>query len=89
VKFAPAVAALAERARSGAPLTAEDARIVSRGQAYLRLTVTNYSPQSLALLRAAGFTILRQDRGDVEGRVAPAKLDALAQLPFVMWIAPR
>jgi hypothetical protein len=88
-KFAPAIAALAARARSGTPLTPEDTRIVVNGEANVRLTLTNYSADSLAQLRSAGLTITKQDSSDVTGHIAPAKLDSLTKFPFVMWIGPR
>ncbi len=88
-KFAPAVAALAEHARTVAALTPDDKRLIGNGEANLRLTLTNFAADSLGALRQTGFTITRQDAGDVEGHIAPAKLYSLAQLTFVASIKPQ
>jgi hypothetical protein len=88
-KFAPAVAALVEHVRSGAPLSADEGRFVKGGEAFVQLTLTNFSAESLDQLRKAGLTIMRQDRGDATGHIQPSKLEAVAELAFVMWIAPQ
>ena len=88
-KFDPAVSALVGRMRRGASAGADESRFVIGGEAYIRLTLTNYSPQSIAQLRDLGLTITRQERGDVSGHLPPALLERVAQLPFVMWIAPQ
>ena len=88
-KFDPAVAALAEHARTGAAFTEEDNRLTGNGEANLRLTLTSFAADSLEALRQAGFTVTRQSADDVEGHIAPAKLYGLAQLPFVASIQPQ
>jgi hypothetical protein len=88
-KLAPAVEAVVERVRSGGPPGADEGRFVKGGEAYVQLTLTNFSAESLDQLRKAGLTIMRRDRGDVTGHVAPTKLEAIAELAFVMWITPQ
>jgi len=43
----------------------------------------------LKLLKNAGLTITGQQRNEIAGHIRIEKLEALAQLPFVVWIAPR
>ncbi|MGD0497630.1 MAG: hypothetical protein ABSC23_04245 [Bryobacteraceae bacterium] len=88
-KFAPAIAALVERVRSGASPSVDEARFVTGGEAYVQLTLADFSAESLDQLRNAGLTITRQDGGVVTGHIPPAKLEALSQFPFVLWIAPQ
>jgi hypothetical protein len=74
-KLDPALVALQGRAHNG--------------EARVRMTLTNASADSLAQLRRAGFIVTRQERNQLTGRIAVAKLAAVAQLAFVVWIAPQ
>jgi Ca-activated chloride channel homolog len=88
-KFAPAIAAIAASVRTGAALTTAEQRIVVRGEVRVRLTLDAYAVTNLEQLRKAGFTVTRQEGVTVAGRIAPAKLEALAQFAFVTWIEPQ
>jgi hypothetical protein len=79
-KLAPSLAALVESVRkSGRP----------GGETAVHITLANAPPDSLAQLRKLGFTIVLRTRDEVIGRIAVEKLEALAQLPFVVRIAPQ
>jgi hypothetical protein len=88
-KLDPALAALAQRVRSGGKPTAEESRFAINGEAYVRLTLTNASADALEQLRKAGLTITSQQRNEIAGHIRIEKLEALARLPFLVWIAPR
>jgi hypothetical protein len=88
-KLDPSLVALVQRVHSGDGPVPEESRLVSAGQANVRMTVTNTSADSLAQLRKAGFTITRHERNELIGRIAVEKLEPVTQLPFVVWIAPQ
>jgi hypothetical protein len=88
-KLHPLLVALVRHVRSGARPTGEESRLMSGGQVRVHITVTNSSADSLAQLRKAGLTITRQQRNELTGHVAVEKLEAVAQLAFVVWIAPQ
>ena len=88
-KLDPSLVALVRRVRSGARPTAEESRFVSGGEAAVRMILANASPDSLAQLRKAGFTLTRQERNELTGRIAVDELEAVAQLAFVVWITPQ
>jgi Ca-activated chloride channel family protein len=85
----PAIAALIQRVKNGARSSVDEARFVFGGEAYVRLTVTDFSPGALYQLRKAGFTITRQEGNRISGHVPAAALEPIAKLPFITWIAPR
>jgi hypothetical protein len=87
-KLDPSLVALIGHARSGAKLTSEESRFVSKGAALVRLTLTGASAPTLAQLKSAGFGIKSRKGNEVTGRVAIDKLQPLARLPFVVRIAP-
>ena len=79
-KLDPSLVALVQIVRSAAR---------PGGETKVRITLTNAPADSLAQLRKAGVTITHQQRNDVTGRIAVEKLEAVTQLPFVVWIATR
>jgi hypothetical protein len=85
----PAIAALIQRVKNGARPSVDEARFVFGGEAYVRLTVTDFSPGAFYQLRKAGFTITRQEGNRISGHVPAAALEPIAKLPFITWIAPR
>jgi hypothetical protein len=88
-KLDPALVALILRVRSGARPAAGESQFVSRGKASIRITLDNAPADSLAQLRKAGFSLTRHERNGLTGRIAVEKLEALAQLPFVLRIVPQ
>lgn len=88
-KRAPAITALIARVRSGARPSVDESPFVFDGEAYVRVTLANASVDAMERLRKAGFTITRQERNEVTGHIAVEKLEAITQLDFVVWIAPR
>jgi len=92
-KLDPTLVALVRGGARGGPAgaggRARESRLVSGGEVNVRITLTNASKDSLAQLRKAGFTIIHQARNELTGHVAVEKLEAVAQLAFVVWIAPQ
>ena len=59
------------------------------GEAPVRITLTDAPADALDQLRKAGFTIAGQEGNELTGHIAVEKLDAVAQLAFVIRIAPQ
>lgn len=86
-KMHPQIASLV----SGKPLPA-DARFVRNGKAEVQVWLTSLSNEALEALKQAGFEILRPASSVnltmVIGRIRVDKLNALAGLAVVRYIAP-
>jgi hypothetical protein len=85
----PALVALVWRVRNRANPGADETRFVIEGEAYIRMTLANVSAALLEQLKKAGLTITNQKGYEVTGHIAVAKLEAMSQLPFIVWIAPK
>ena len=59
------------------------------GETPVRITLTDAPADALEQLRKAGFTIASQEGNELTGHIAVEELDAVAQLVFVIRIAPR
>jgi Ca-activated chloride channel homolog len=90
-KMHPSIAALATRLRNkAAQPTADEARFVTGGKAEVQIWLTAKSDQALAELKKLGFEVVSNPAGSllVIGRVPVGKLDALAALQSVRYVAP-
>ena len=85
----PAIAALIARVKAGGRPSVDESKFVFGGEAYVRLTVTDQSPDALNQLRQAGLVITAQHGGAVQGHIAIARLESLSKLTFVQRLAPR
>jgi hypothetical protein len=74
-KIDPALLALVQRMRTG--------------ETNVRITLTDAPADSLEQLRKAGFTVAGQEGNELTGHIAVEKLDAVAQLAFVVHIASQ
>ena len=85
-KLHPWIAILIQHGASG-----HEAQFVRDGKAAVQVYLSDTSPQTLAQLRALGFevTYFPKTGSIVAGRIATEKLEALAQLSTVRYIAPR
>jgi Ca-activated chloride channel family protein len=85
-KLHPWIATLIQHGASG-----HEGQFVRDGKAAIQVYLSDASPQTLLALRALGFevTYLPKIGSIVAGRIAVAKLEALAQLSAVKYIAPR
>jgi Ca-activated chloride channel family protein len=88
-KVDPAIAALIQRVRTKARPGVEETRFVFSGEAHLRLTLSDLSPQALEQLRKAGFKITAQQANIITGRAPVAAVEAISKLPFITRISPR
>ncbi|MEW6126270.1 MAG: VIT and VWA domain-containing protein [Acidobacteriota bacterium] len=89
-KLHPSVAAIIDRLKKRLPASAEETKFVKAGKAELRVHLANLSKGTLAQLRQLGFEMLTQVNGSnvITGRLSIEKLDALAKLNTVIYIAP-
>ncbi|MFN0087686.1 MAG: TonB family protein, partial [Blastocatellia bacterium] len=90
-KMAPDVAALAERLRTGAKPAPGEAAFVRNGKAELQVRLAGKSAATIAGLRRLSFEVLLDPKSSsfVIGRLPVEKLEALAGLPVVLYIAPQ
>ncbi|MCP9494185.1 MAG: VIT domain-containing protein [Pyrinomonadaceae bacterium MAG19_C2-C3] len=91
-KLQPSLAAIVERLRTkqGVP-NADEARFVRDGKADIQVFLTDKTPEILAQLKALGFEIVLDPQASkfVIGRVSIDKLNLLAELKFVRYVAAQ
>ncbi|HEX7773874.1 MAG TPA: hypothetical protein VF435_15745, partial [Pyrinomonadaceae bacterium] len=91
-KLHRSVFAVVERLRKREPLTAVDeAGFIHNGKAEVQVWLTEKSPEALAKLKELGFEIMLDAKSAqlVIGRLSIDKLEALADLKFVKYVAPQ
>ena len=67
----------------------DESRFVFGDEAYIRLTISDQSPDALNQLRQAGLVITSQQGVAIQGHIAIARLETLSKLPFVQRLAAR
>jgi hypothetical protein len=89
-KFHPQVAAVVDRLKNKAQPAADEAKFVKSGKAELQVYLANTSAETLAQLKKLGFEVMTEAKGAriVIGRISIEKLDELAKLSAVVYIAP-
>lgn len=91
-KLDPALAAVVERLRNrNAGASTNDARFVRDGRATIQILLTQKTASALAALRRLGFevTLNPADSRVIVGRLPLERLEQLAALDFVQYIAPE
>jgi hypothetical protein len=71
--------------------SAEEARFIRNGKAELQIWLTDKSDEALAKLKELGFEVVLDPKTSklVIGRLPIEKLEALADLRFVRYVAPQ
>ncbi len=71
--------------------SAEEARFIRNGKAELQIWLTDKSDEALAKLKELGFEVVLDPKTSklVIGRLPIEKLEALADLKFVRYVAPQ
>ncbi|MBX7220146.1 MAG: VWA domain-containing protein, partial [Blastocatellia bacterium] len=90
-KCHPAVLALIERLKQKqATSTPETATFIKNGKAEIQVRLTEMTPETLETLKKLGFEVVAETKTAklVVGRIAIEKLEALAELKVVRFIAP-
>ncbi|MCI0487509.1 MAG: VIT and VWA domain-containing protein [Blastocatellia bacterium] len=90
-KLHPSIVALVERLKNkGAQPGVDEARFVRNGKAELQVWLTDKSPEVIEQLKRLGFEVVLDPKTAkmVIGRIAIDKLEALAQLKEVRYVAP-
>ena len=90
-KLHPSVAALVERLKNkAAQPPAEEARFVRGGKAEIQVWLSDKSPETLAQLKRLGFEVVLDPKiaKMIIGRLAVEKIEALAGLKAVSYVAP-
>jgi Ca-activated chloride channel family protein len=91
-KLSAALAAFVTRwPAANGPLTADEAKFVSHGQATVRVTLANKRLATLAQLQSLGFVVTRNaaKTNFIVGRVPVERLTELAALPVVRYVTPQ
>ncbi|MCA1557178.1 MAG: hypothetical protein LC731_01405, partial [Acidobacteria bacterium] len=91
-KLHPSVVAVINRLLSkGTQPTADEQKFVRDGKAELQVWLVDKTPEALEELKQLGFEIVLDPKTSklVIGRIAIAKLSALAELKSVRYIAPQ
>ena len=87
----PALLAIVESRKAGAPAFADEAKFIRDGKAELRIWLTQTSAEALAELKKLGFEVVLEPKTAklVIGRLPVENLTKLAELKFVKYIAPQ
>src|SRR3954447_7359868 len=85
----PAIGPLIGRVKAGNRRGIDEAKFVFGGDAYVRLTLTDASPEALNHLRQAGLVITGQQGNTIHGHIAVARLETLSKIPGVQRIFTR
>ena len=91
-KLHRSVFAVVERIKKKEPLTAADeAGFIHNGKAEVQVWLTEKSDAALAKLKELGFEVVLDAKNSklIVGRIAIDKLEALADLKFVKYVAPQ
>ena len=91
-KLHPSVLAVAERIRNKEILAGvEEAKFVRDGKAEVQVWLTDKSDENLAKLKELGFEVVLDPKSSklIIGRLSIEKLEALADLKFVRYVAPQ
>ena len=91
-KLHRSVFAVAQRIKKKEPLTATDeAGFIHNGKAEVQVWLTEKSDAALAKLKELGFEVVLDAKNSklIVGRIAIDKLEALANLKFVKYVAPQ
>ncbi|MBX7218772.1 MAG: VIT and VWA domain-containing protein [Blastocatellia bacterium] len=90
-KFHASVAAIVERLKKKVTTpTAEEASFVKNGKAEIQVRLADLTPETMDALKKLGFEVVAETKTAklVVGRIAIEKLEALAELKAVRYIAP-
>ena len=91
-KLAPALVAVVDRLKDAkAQPGADEAGFVREGRAEIQVWLTDKSEEALAQLKQLGFEVVLDPKTAklVIGRLPVEKLEALAALTFVRYVAPQ
>jgi Ca-activated chloride channel family protein len=91
-KAHPSIAAVVERLKNkNATASPDEARFVKNGKAEIQIWLTDKSPEVIEQLKRLGFEVVLDPKTAklIIGRVAIEKLEALAELTSVRYIAPQ
>src|SRR5262245_37638804 len=90
-KVHPSIAAVIERLKKNqSGISAVETKFVRDGKAEIQVWLTNKSPENIAMLKRLGFEVILDPQSSklIIGRLPIEKLEALAQLTVVKFVAP-
>ena len=87
----PSILAIVDRLKNKAAAGADEAKFIRDGKAEVQVWLTDKSAESLAALKALGFEVVLDPKTAkvVIGRLPIEKLEALAELKSVRYVAPQ
>jgi Ca-activated chloride channel family protein len=91
-KIHPAILAVIDRLKNkGANAGAEEAKFIRDGKAEIQIWLTDKSEETLTKLKQLGFEVVLDPKSAklIIGRVSIEKLETLAELKFVRYVAPQ
>ena len=91
-KLHPSLLAVVDRLRSkSANAGADEAKFIRDGKAEIQIWLTDKSAENLAQLKELGFEVVLDPQSAklVIGRLSIEKLEALAGLKFIRYVAPQ
>jgi hypothetical protein len=91
-KLHPSILAVIDRLKNkGANAGAEEAKFIRDGKAEIQIWLTDKSEETLTKLKQLGFEVVLDPKSAklIIGRVSIEKLETLAELKFVRYLAPQ
>ena len=87
----PSILAVVDRLKNKAAAGADEAKFIRDGKAEVQVWLTDKSAESLAALKALGFEVVLDPKSTkvVIGRLPIEKLEALAELKYIRYVAPQ
>ncbi len=92
LKLHPSLLAVVERLKNGdAKAGADEAKFIRDGKAEIQIWLTDKSEETLAKLKELGFEVVLDPKTTklIIGRLSIEKLEALAELKFIRYVAPQ
>jgi hypothetical protein len=91
-KLHPSILAVIDRLKNkGANAGAEEAKFIRDGKAEIQIWLTDKSAETLTKLKELGFEVVLDPKSAklLIGRLSIEKLEALAELKFIRYVAPQ
>ena len=87
----PSILAVVDRLKTKSAAGADEAKFIRDGKAEIQIWLTDKSAETLAKLKELGFEVVLDPKTAklIIGRLSIEKLEALAELKFIRYVAPQ
>jgi hypothetical protein len=91
IRLHPSILAVIDRLKNKGAAGADEAKFIRDGKAEIQIWLTDKSAETLAKLKELGFEVVLDPKSAklIIGRLSIEKLEALAELKFIRYVAPQ